>query len=104
MKPSEVLKNFGWCRGSFARTIDGLDCSSESEKAVSFCIYGALNRAVLTGEEQLYCNRVDKKIRKKVGGLAYWNDNICKDKDEVVAILEAAEKEVEDEGNITGTE
>ena len=58
----EVLKNtivvydeFDWCKGSFARDEKGLMTSSHDQGACSFCIEGAITRALtISGEPRTF--------------------------------------------------
>ncbi|MEK6881316.1 MAG: hypothetical protein AABY22_16965 [Nanoarchaeota archaeon] len=45
LKPSEILREEDWCKGSYAKNAIGEECSQYSPFAVAFCILGAIYKS-----------------------------------------------------------
>jgi hypothetical protein len=94
MKPSEVIKQYGWCKGHFALDNKGLPVGPVNKNAASFCLLGAIQRAYANAD----LNKIDKVITnlknasKELYGnthsLVHWNDYLAEDKDQVINLLE----------------
>lgn len=78
MKPSEVLQEFGWSR-----------TGHDKER---YCMLQAIAKSDYNFKRgtDLMCG-LQKLIN---GSVIQWNDNICKDQDEAIRMMQAAEKEV----------
>ena len=79
MKPSDALKQYGWIKNAIG------------SKERGFCIVGAIDYVYpALGDESWKYDNVYAEIRRKiVVSIAYWNDEICKSKEEAIALLES---------------
>lgn len=94
-RAAETIRRFGWVRG----------VSGNHE--IGFCLNRAITVATYHGTVKLSYGESDRhkqhvrntlfKLHPEVvsgssweGNLAYWNDHVCKDVDEVIALLEIA--------------
>lgn len=78
MKPSEVLQVFGW--------------SKTSNDKGRYCMLQAIAKS---DYNDLLRNNLVPALQKIIGGMIIkWNDEICKDQDEAIRMMQAAEKEV----------
>ena len=108
MKPSEVLSSAAlllekseWLRGRWAKDAEGHDCDPSDPQAIGFCLLGAL---------QATCG-IDRRVSSNVGDWdnygkahgyvsdiaspqhpAVFNDQVAKDKRQVVRVLRKASK------------
>lgn len=66
MKPSDVIKNKkNWCKYTLATTADGMPCHPKSNKAASFCLLGACQRAeALDASVKIIYNNIRREILK----------------------------------------
>lgn len=96
MKAYEVLEQFDWCRGSYAKDKAGHSVVATSDSAVAFCAEGAIIRAHGTGKS--FCEELFKArmvFRSPVGALddstfTEWNDDPKRTKEEVIELLKKA--------------
>ena len=84
-RAADLLEEFGWCQGHFAKTVDGRAVSAHSHDAVLFCAVGALAKAArdlsaAAGETNFGLDT----------DLSAWNDERGRTKAEVVSRLRAA--------------
>lgn len=95
MKPSEVLKKYGWCQGTFARNIDGEQVTTIDSQAASFCLLGALYKSCTL--DNIYdFDKFDtyyQIVQKSISELGFpdvpsWNDKTGRTKEEVIKLLE----------------
>jgi hypothetical protein len=76
MKPSELIRQYGWVQGWYGSYDDG------------FCILGAIGTGI--GDLEGKSHEVVEKLTKTVcAPLNTWNDAPGRTKDEVLALLEA---------------
>jgi len=105
MKPSDVLRKATekiatpdkWTRGTFARTANGLACSSCDDAAHAFCLLGAIISAsplCNTEPSQQYVFRVISD-----DDITHWNDATGRTHIEVLAALTKAADLAESEGH-----
>ncbi len=97
MKPSEVLKKFGWCRRALALDGEGKDADIHSEEAKMFCLLGAIERAY-DMEDTKKSDEAKSKLSAKLESMGYasrngvhisvYNDIICQSAEEAISILE----------------
>lgn len=65
----------GWCQGAYAKNDQGVSCDPCVKEATSFCIRGAIFRAVKPEAPEMYhhlCEVVERKLKE---GLATFNDD-----------------------------
>lgn len=96
-RAADLLEEFGWCQGQFARSFIGAGVDPHSAYAVSFCAAGAIRRsaAEISEENNPLCvghHFLDHLCRKNPNFLTIpsWNDEDGRTKAEVVAELRAA--------------
>ena len=79
MKPSGALKRYGWIKYAIGN------------KERGFCIMGAVDHAYpVLGNESWKYNDVYAAIRSKIMvNITHWNDEVCKSKEEAIALLES---------------
>jgi hypothetical protein len=87
----KLIESVGWCQGKYRKDASGKLCS-EPEAACSFCILGALIAVYGEGEKyrlKMYNirNRLIEKTDRVLIGIAEWNDDKKRTKEEVVAVL-----------------
>lgn len=91
MKPSEILKKSHWCKRVMALNNDGRVVPCESPKACSFCAMGAMFASCWKKEsiDRIY-NKFSKIIYAKygIGSVVEYNDYICCNKEELIALFE----------------
>lgn len=88
MKPSEILEQYGWTQGYFARDKSGMTMPSMSPYATCFCAVGAIKRSDFPTGSSL------DVLREHIGAASVedvyrWNDAPGRTKDEVIAVLKA---------------
>lgn len=86
MKPSELLRQKGWCQGQSALSQEGIVVDATDPRAVRFCAFGAIEKslgAVNTDDE-----RVGSLYADIAGSLVDWNDKKGRTAEEVIAKLE----------------
>lgn len=104
MKPVDILRKARkliekpeqWTQKAFARTADGAPCDEHATVAVSFCVVGALRRAI--GQQHQYGEQWDKYIAARefvhaavmVGQFSEWNDKPSRTHPEVLAAFDKA--------------
>lgn len=91
MKPSELLKQSGWCQHSFARDSGGVGCHEASPIAVAYCIVGAILKIYnnYPDKQTSIFNKVEQIIRMNI---SLWNDAPGRTKQDVVALLESIDE------------
>jgi hypothetical protein len=96
MKAWQILEQNGWCQKVNARSDKGRSCSPVSRKAVSFCIFGAIDRKRTsefgTVDFVGACadiNSVQDKLQAtdQDALISAWNDHPDRTKEEVIALL-----------------
>lgn len=100
MKPSELIRKYGWAQGAMVRLADGRAASvpfskileEEQKKGVQiigFCIRGAIEYAY-EGTMVGVRSKVLDKVFDKVKMTSFrWNDRHCQSKEEAIALLES---------------
>lgn len=92
----------GWTQDSYARTAKGQSCGACDPSACSWCAEGALihaaggNSLKYINLNRIVANRLGKNRRRSFT-LPYWNDELCKTQDEVLAGFDQVIKELESE-------
>lgn len=96
MKPSECIKK-GWIKGRLAIDNQGSYCSPIDPRACGWCTVGAIRKCF---NNDGYCDAFYKllfeKIRNKYNkysDIEEFNDAPSRTKEEVIEVLEEAEKE-----------
>lgn len=84
-----LLLTKGWTQGAMARTAGGWRCSATYPEAQSYCLAGALtavrpDRADTATE---VTQALKHRINKPHVSLMWWNDELSRTKEEVVALL-----------------
>ena len=93
MLPSDYVRR-GWCQGAMAEIVDGYRVSEDDERAVKWCILGAVWKAFDDDSIALrYTDELHKYIGKDVL-LGNWNDELGRTQKEVVSLLEKVEKAI----------
>ena len=95
MKAYEVLEQYGWTQGVFARDKEGRQVDTGHEQAASFCVLGAIKRAY--GNNTLEECEAVIKLRERIhakfpqyeGSLVMWNDEKGRRKEDVIHFLKA---------------
>ena len=104
MRPSELLRTYGFCRGTEAINADGSPVPHWDENAIAFCALGALARSEFDGtiddfEFDVIRTYLQDKAFEMNGGrrtlVSMWND--ASDADTVIAAFEEVERKVLDE-------
>ena len=91
MKAWQLLKEKGWCRGTYARNGNGTPVHWTSEFAVSFCAIGAITKVSRSGTRASFKqNVVELLLPKGQRNLGAWNDDPKRTKAEVIALLKKA--------------
>ena len=81
-KLSEFYKVHGWTQRANARDIDGKSVSSYSAFAVSWCLYGAMEKLNYFFDDKA-------EVRSKLlEGVILFNDYNCKSKEQLIEELE----------------
>ena len=88
MKPSTVLKKYRWCKDYLAKDKEGKPVDVDSEKAVAFCIIGAICKSTPLEEDRRKCYY---KLRNKsrIFSISDYNDVVCKSKAEAIRLLKS---------------
>lgn len=97
MKPSEVLKTYGWGQGHLAQNKDGHEvvCPTNKDElkemdkleGVCFCAMGAFHACGIERKFPIFSDDLaDEGIIPE--GLVNWNDEEGRTKEEVVELLE----------------
>ncbi len=94
MKPSEAVES-GWCQGAFARTQDGIQTLPGNESARSFCALGATFFAP-DDQRREYRHILISMFAGARSGVAAWNDDPNRTKQEVVDKLRQVERILEE--------
>jgi hypothetical protein len=87
----KLIESVGWCQGKYRKDASGELCVNP-EAACSFCMIGAL-KAVYGGGEVYHLklhdvrSRLVEKTDRVLIGIAEWNDDKKRTKEEVVAVL-----------------
>lgn len=89
MKLSEFFETNGWTQGAYARDVQGTAVDVSSPTACAFCLAGATYKLEVTSEGSLRFGREMREALSKtgIGYYVYWNDNVCKNKEELIAKL-----------------
>ena len=78
MKPSEVIKMYGWCKADFGND------------SIGYCLLGAIRKAYSASSyEHQGSIQCKLKVRLGVEFLAAWNDSPLRTKKEVIDLLES---------------
>ena len=94
MKPSEFLKQHEWCKGSYARDVDGNICNTGEECAHSFCAVGVLMVVFPDFEDRkIFCLELSKYLNYE--RVICWNDVPQRTKEDVIAVFEEVERRLE---------
>ena len=88
MKPSELLKQKGWCQGFYATDKHGHRVSWANGDAYAFCTIGAVFKCY-GDDEDGYDILETLKNYLDVFYISVWNDTPGRTKEEVIAALEA---------------
>jgi len=90
----ELLETKGWHKGSYAIDQFNNRVPSDSEEACSFCLIGAISKAVLEVEKDdfdkacVLFNDIKRRLKRFVdSSLAMWNDASGRTKEDVVRLL-----------------
>ena len=99
LKEVRSLIETGWTQDVLARSEEGIQCDPEDEDAVSWCLTGAIRRAIwqfpsLPGRP-LYSLRIELVLRAAAGGskiksLVLFNDAPGQTKDTVLDLIDRA--------------
>ena len=81
MKPSELIRNVGWCRGTFFK-------QDSNKHIIGYCVIGAINQCYKS------YRKTDEIVERlavylNITSVTAWNDSYGRTKNEVVAALEA---------------
>lgn len=92
MKAYELLSSKEkWAKRAYAYDEKGAPCDPRDEKAVCFCLLGAIDRCY--GKTPMRVRSKDiflgvlEKLKNKVGNVPHWNDAEERTYEEVVAVL-----------------
>jgi hypothetical protein len=91
MKAKDLLINDrNWTQGTAARDEDGRPCDPNDERAVQFCLRGAIIRAYPRLEAR---RRAYDAVRRLIGPtlIEYWNDSPIRTFGQVRRVLEEAD-------------
>jgi hypothetical protein len=95
VKVKDVLADASkWTQFADARDSEGKVCDVDSDRAVSFCLWGALERAYGGGELVAAIERIGEAIGTRTAGMVSiraWNDDRRRTFDEVRKVLEMAD-------------
>lgn len=87
MKPSQLLREKGWCQYIYAEDAKGTAVNCREMSAMSFCMIGAIGAIY---HDTTTVREIRDKLDKYLGHPhASWNDDPSRTKDEVIAALEA---------------
>lgn len=93
MKPSQLLREKGWCQGGSALMADGtlhkhIPITGEP---VAYCLVGACNKAYPFAYPHwgVISDRLATHLGINQWGLSLWNDTPGRTKEEVISALEA---------------
>ena len=98
MKPSELIDTpEKWCQGCSARNIKGLAVKAESDKAVTFCMFGALIKTSEDENDKVFNSYNNEQIYRMIEKLGLrthkdlfdWNDAPERTHAEVLALLKS---------------
>jgi hypothetical protein len=96
MKAWQIIEQNGWCQKVNASSDKGRSCSPISDKAVSFCIFGAIDRKHTSKYGAVDAigvyddvNSVQDKLQAtdQHALISVWNDHPERTKEEVIALL-----------------
>lgn len=96
-RAADLLEEFGWCQGAFARDPSGSPYFARDKEAVAFCARGALIRAGLAlGLASNWADLAQAQITEQISAAIFcrldeWNDDPGRTKAEVVALLRGTE-------------
>ncbi len=96
IKPSDYLKQ-GWCQDLLSVDDTGKYVDPLSVKAVQWCMYGSIMAAeykTYGTHGGLIYGQLRKNLTQTIGSIDRWNNASERTKDEVIIIMEQAEKEV----------
>jgi len=85
-----------WIQGAFARDLEGKDVGILDPKACSFCMYGAIGKALhetLSRNLRLVvCDHLNRYIfnRFKADGIIKFNDSVCRTGEQASRVLRDA--------------
>jgi hypothetical protein len=98
----EVLKQYGWTKGTFAVDVDDNKCSPYSEKATCFCATGAIVRGTENNWEAvvraLEVSDLYEKFYHGERTLVGINDEVAQTKEELIEYMEIFAQRLEDYG------
>ena len=91
MKPSELIKKYGWCQAAFARNHYGQVCETTDKNVASFCLMGSVIYCYRNNNKPGNTSRIYKALKTHLGieNIVEWNDNYYRKEQEVIAALEA---------------
>lgn len=89
----------GWCRDFFARDKDGDAVGANDPEAVEWDVLGAIFGGL---HPAWVMEAIEKAIKSKnadadISSLSKWNDNVVKDKEEVLSVFDEAISKLEQE-------
>lgn len=99
MKAYELFESYQWNQGEYALGENGNSVSPDNERAVSFCVIGALTRCYRKLSERFeayerLASHIPDECRKYVtsgSAIVKWNDRQSRTKEEVVEMLRKAD-------------
>lgn len=86
MKPSELLRQKGWCQEHAAIDRDGRPVNVQNSSAVAFCAWGAITACkghCDPDQDDAIC-----ELYSDLGSVVVWNDKPERTAEEVIAKLE----------------
>ena len=95
-RAADIIEDYGWTRGAFARDTDGVSVSETSPDACRFCAFGAIRRAtfdVLDGSDNQEAERAANALNETICAdfdIAHWNDNYADGGEHVASSLRKA--------------
>lgn len=95
MRPSDYVKK-GWTKGFLARNSNGMSRSPNDPDAICWCMIGAICKATTNDAEVNKFLKCTYNVLKKRGirsPVDAYNDTVGRTRDEVLSVLEEAEKE-----------
>ena len=96
VRAADIIEDYGWTRGAFARDPNGDKVPETSPDACRFCALGAIRRAtfdVLDGSDHQEAERAANALNETICGafdVADWNDNYADGGEHVAASLRKA--------------
>lgn len=89
-RAAEIVSS-GWCQGVSALDSNDKKARWESDKAVRFCLVGAVSRAMWPDWSPSAYSELFSVLHKRIGGNPFgWNDKAERTQEQVVALLKGA--------------